>query len=89
LEDKRCAFYGDASSYFLFHVTVVSWNLLLGELVIQRGNLVKSVNEGRGRMFRLEAELFVGRGGGGIVIEGRNFMTNNICLHKIRTLDIA
>lgn len=47
LKDKRCAFSGDASSYFLFHVTVVSWNLLSGQLVIQRGNSDKSVNEGK------------------------------------------
>jgi hypothetical protein len=57
LKDKRCAFFGDASSYFLFHVTVVSWNFLSRQFVIQRGNLDKSVNEGRWRMFRREAEL--------------------------------
>jgi len=28
-------------------------------------------------------------GGGGMVIQGRNFMTNKICVDKIRTLDIA
>jgi hypothetical protein len=47
LQGKRCAFSGDASSYFLFHVTVVSCNLLLGQLVNQGGNLDKSANEGK------------------------------------------
>jgi len=61
LKDKRSAFSCDASSsyyyYFLFHVTVVSWNVLLGQLVIRRRNLDKTMNGGKCRMFRLEAEL--------------------------------